>query len=524
MLRRNVWFVLVALVVGAACGKVNPPMERDDDGGVMCTVPTQAEACAGKCGELTVCETAFSCGDDCAGELTCGGQTANVCGCAIQPCGIDSFATGDASAQTIVDIALDASGNVLVAGNFRGTITLGTASYTNPGAVRTDMFLVKLSSAGVVLWSKAFGDSTAGLDGDQHVNGIDVDATGNVVLVGFSASTTNLGGAPLAATSDMVIGKFDKDGTHLFSAAYGSDMGFEAYAMAIDPASQDIIVTGKFWGTLKFGSLAAMTAVGTQAYYDIFLVRFAASGTPITSKRYGDDYEQQPEAIATGGSHVYLMAHFGGSYDYGPPSSTTVTAPTDSSYMALAKLTISGFNHAWTKQYGTGSGTSVDQMRIDADATGNIFVSGALDGTLDITSPPYDGTAGDGFLAKLDVNGATVWAKQFANLNILAVTVDAAGTVYTVGYVDGTVDLGGGPVAYNGSADPFIAHYAADGTHLWSRVFAAPVGTLQRATAVAVNADGKIWVGYNFDGMIDLGAGPLTTQGATDIAVVGYVP
>lgn len=85
------------------------------------------------------------------------------------------------------------------------------------------------------------------------------------------------------------------------------------------------------------------------------------------------------------------------------------------------------------------------------------------------------------------------------------------------------VDLGAGAVTYSGSNDPFIAHYAADGTHVWSRVFPAAVGA-QRAAAIAVAASGTTWVGHNYDGTIDFGLGSVTTQGSTDIAVIGYAP
>src|SRR6185436_2223763 len=114
------------------------------------------------------------------------------------------------------------NGNVFAAGNFKGTVTFGTNTYTS-GATRNDMFLVKMDPTGHVLWSKAFGDPS-GADNDQLVNAIDVDATGNVVLIGYSYGATNLGGSDLAAPGgDMVIGKYDPSGNHVFSASYGTE-------------------------------------------------------------------------------------------------------------------------------------------------------------------------------------------------------------------------------------------------------------------------------------------------------------
>jgi hypothetical protein len=504
----------LALLAVSACGtvKANQP-----DGGT-CETPTQEQACADRCGEVVVCGASFSCGG-CSGELTCGAQTDNTCGCASPPCAVASLTAGDVSAQTLVDIAVDANGNVFAAGNFKGTVTFGNNSYTSSGPTRFDMFLVKLSPAGEVLWSNAYGDlGTA--DSDQTVSAIDVDAAGNVVLVGSSYGPTNLGGSDLgrAAKGDMVIVKLDPAGNHVFSASYGTDFTIDAAAVSIDRASQDILVTGRFWRTLQFGSLASMTAAGTDSYFDIFLVRFTAGGVPAGSRRYGDGAEQIPEALATSGSHLYLSAYFTGTYDYGAPNTTPVS--TTSFYsLALTKLGLGTFTHAWTRKYGT----DVSRTRLAADATGNVFLSGQFGGSLDIVTPALNSAAGDSFLAKIAPDGMTAWAKQHANVGIADIATGADGSVYVAGYVDGDVDLGAGAVTYSGTNDPFIARYAADGTHVWSRVFAAPVGA-QHATAIAVAGDGTTWVGHNYQGTIDFGLGAVTTQGGTDIAVTAYAP
>lgn len=510
----------LALGVVSACGsvKASTPDAGMPDADMGCeTVPTQEEACANRCGDVVVCGASFTCGD-CSGELTCGAQEANTCGCVSSPCAVASFTAGDVNVQTLVDIAVDADGNVFAAGNFKGTVTFGSNSYTS-GPTRNDMFLVKLSPAGEVLWSNAFGDLN-GADSDQSVSAIDVDAAGNVVLVGYSYGPTNLGGSDVgrASKGDMVIAKFDAAGSHVFSAGYGTDFTIDAIAMSIDRASQDILVTGRFWKILKFGSLGSMTALGTQSYYDIFLVRFSAAGVPAYSKRYGDDLEQDPEALATSGDHLYMSAYFTGTYDYGAPNTTPVS--TSSFYaLALTKLSKSTFSHAWTRQYGT----DVYGSRLAADATGSVFVSGSFGGTLDITSPVLDSAAGSTFLAKVGPDGNTAWAKQFANLSIADITAGADGSVNVAGYVNGDVDLGAGTVTYSGSRDPFIAHYAADGTHVWSRVFGAAMGN-QSAASIAVAASGTTWVGYSYEGSIDFGTGSVTTQGGTDIAVTAYVP
>lgn len=89
---------------------------------------------------------------------------------------------------------------------------------------------------------------------------------------------------------------------------------------------------------------------------------------------------------------------------------------------------------------------------------------------------------------------------------------DAAGNLYLVGLFSisanggGTTDLDPGPGTYplttNGDRDGFVAKYAADGTLLWARSFG---GTgFDKATAVAVDPAGNVYVGGQVTGAVDL--------------------
>jgi len=62
---------------------------------------------------------------------------------------------------------------------------------------------------------------------DRFLNGIALDATGNIALAGAFRGTLSLGGAcsPLvsAGDQDMFVAKLDPDGDCLWAQAYGSD-------------------------------------------------------------------------------------------------------------------------------------------------------------------------------------------------------------------------------------------------------------------------------------------------------------
>lgn len=492
-----------------------------DDAGTDagCEVPTMDEVCADRCGEIVVCGQAFTCGT-CEGELSCGGAgTANVCGCAEPPCALFTDSFGDAAIQLIRGLAVDYEGNVFVAGDFRGTITFGDTTHTNAGSgSRYDMFLVKFDRSGNVLWSRSFGGAAdATTDRDQRVRGLAVDGAGNVVLAGEGSGIVSFGGANLE--NDILIAKFNGDGEHLWSAAYGTEFTSYPTAIAVDPGTYDVVMTGAFWGTLRFGSLSAMTATGTQAYYDMFVVRFrAADGVPQYSRRFGDEWEQQPNSVAVSRSHVYIASTFYGTFDFGAPNVTTLSSSTYYS-LAIARLGVSTFTHSWSSSFGT----NVWGVELAADQNGNLFVSGGFSDSLDIITPALTTAAGAAFLAKLDEGGTTTWARQYENVDITALAVGADNSIYFAGVASGDTDLGGGSISYSGTRDAFIAHLAADGTHLFSRVFVS-AGADQVAAGIGASADGEVWAGFDFQGNVDLGTGELRTAGATDIAIGRYVP
>ena len=501
-------------------GRDDAPVDMNGgDAGPVCeTDPTMEQACADRCGEVVLCEMTFVCGG-CAGELACGGAgTANECGCAEAPCAVASFRTGDLDRQTVVALDVDRDGNVFIAGDFRGTITIGDDDYTNRGTVRMDMFIAKLDPQGTPLWSRAYGGIGDTEGSSQNARALAVDPAGNVVLVGESSAPVNLGRDDLAADGDIVIVKLSGDGDHIFSATYGSEFGVDPTALAIDPASQYIFLAGSFYGTLRVGALPGITAAAPGGNFDIFLVELAPGGRPLEAKRFGDPSEQSAESIAISGNGLFLSGYFHGDFNFGPvdrdPLSTTAFYA-----LAVTKLSVSALAHHWSRQYGT----EVSNSRLAGDSSGGVFLSGRFSGSLEIATPPLNSDDGEAFLARLDSEGTTVWSRQFANVLIRALDAGRDGTLYVVGQTRGVTDLGGGTVSGDGSPDAFIAHYAADGSHIWSRTFAGVSGD-QSAVDVAVSLDGTTWIAAPLEGEVDFGDGTLISSGDIDALVVGYAP
>ncbi len=106
-------------------------------------------------------------------------------------------------------VATDTSGNVYITGGFNSaTITFGTTTLTNAG--NGDIFITKYDAAGIVLWAKSAGGTSA----DEGF-GIATDASGNVYVTGrFQSSTITFGTPTLinAGSKDIFIAKYDGTG------------------------------------------------------------------------------------------------------------------------------------------------------------------------------------------------------------------------------------------------------------------------------------------------------------------------
>lgn len=487
------------------------------DDGACCTSAPEDEICAGKCGSIDNCGDDVSCAT-CVGEATCSSE--NVCGCPARPCAIQTFSFGNANQEYIAGMAVDGSGNVYVVGDFRGTLQFGDVTLTavvGP-SIRDDIFLVKFDPMGQPIWAKSFGDGSA-----QEARGVAVDGAGNVVIIGRSSGTINFGGADLAA-SDLVVAKFSADGQHVFSDRYGNG-NFQPWAVAIDQATGDVIVTGQFWDNLTFGSYS-LTSAGSYSYFDGFLLRFDAAMAPQHARRFGANYDEQPTSVGVVGDYAYVAGTFADAFSFGAPNAVTLTA-TGWSDLFVAKLGRGTFSHGWSLRFGDNGSTgyAVEKARLVVDPpTGDVIVTGNFTGDMEF-SPALSTTETEIFLARLaSADGASVWAKQFAKANVGALAIGPGGHLFLVGYAEGDVDFGGGIRPASGSnRDVFIARFDGGGEHIYSRVFASPVGD-QQAEAVATTQAGEAWIGARFDGQLEFGMDTLQSQGGNDIALGKYAP
>ncbi len=354
---------------------------------------------------------------------------------------------GDGSNQLAGGLAVDGAGNIIVASQSRGTIDFGGGPLTNMD--NNDVFVAKLDPAGNHLWSKRFGDAA-----QQYVEGVAVDAAGNVIITGSSNGTLDFGGGPItsAGFTDVFVAKLDADGNHLWSKGFGDGSFQEANAVTVDAAG-NILLTGSVAGTTDFGG-GPLMANGVNA----FLVKLDPSGAHLWSHAFGSMSQQEGRAIATDAAgNVYWAGDFFYMIDFGGGALTSA-GHID---VFLAKLDSAG-NHVWSKGFGSADYQRVSGLAIDADA--NLVLSGNFENTIDFGGGTLT-SAGltDAFVAKLDTSGNHAWSRRVGDVTFdrsVGATVDSASHVLVTGHFEGSADFGGGALVDAGAGDAFVAKLA----------------------------------------------------------------
>jgi hypothetical protein len=419
-----------------------------------------------------------------------------------------SQAYGDGVEQDVTSVASDASGNVIITGNFFGTVSFGGVALAAAGL--NDVVLAKYSSNGAHLWSKSFGSAN-----NDTGNAVAVDAAGNVYLLATCFGNVDFGGGLLTigGGNDIFLVKFDASGTHLWSQRFGDSSLQFGKDIAVD-AVGDVAITGQFMSTVDFGGGVLTSGGGMDAY----LAKFSgAAGTHLWSQRFGDGSTQAGNGVAfDAAGDVVITGELQGSADFGGGTLSS----TGSQDVFVAKYT-SGGAHAWSQRFGDTSAQL--GWKIATDASSNVVIAGSLQGEIDFG----DGTltsAGsqDVFIAQFGAGGVHNWSRRYGSTLTdagLSVACDAASNVLVAGYFSGSVSFGGGLLVGVGN-EAFIARYHSDGTHAWSQRFGD--GSSQIAYDVAIGGTGNVAVGVRFIGTVDFGGGVLTSAGVNDVAIANF--
>jgi hypothetical protein len=163
---------------------------------------------------------------------------------------------------------------------------------------------------------------------------------------------------------------------------------------------------------------------------------------------------------------------------------------------------------------------------VAVDAAKNVVVAGDVRGSATFgkeTVTSVDET--DIFVGKLDPAGQGLWVRRWGDLGgqqANGVAVDAAGNVFAVGSMSGSVNFGTGLIASKGLNDMFVVMLDASGTVKWAKTF-GDTGD-DKLHDIALDPMGRLLVTGTFSEVVDFGFGKTVSAGGLDGVVLMLDP
>lgn len=302
--------------------------------------------------------------------------------------------------------------------------TSGSLRGTSQGG--SDLFLIKLADDGSEVWGKQLGAAQLGsTTANEQLWGMALDAAGNIYVTGStSGNLAGLNPAPPAGTTSLFIVKFDPSGTVLWTRQLGvNNRTTVARGIAVG-ANGDVYVAGH-----------TNAGLGGQAYAgggaDAFIVRYSSSGTLLGTRLLGTSAQDQAFALTTaqegGQTFIYATGTTNGSF-----SGYTNDGPNYDLFLVKLDAALS---RQWLTQEGTSENISVNAILYLDDT---VFVAGATRRNL-ATNAALGSS--DMLLAQYKPNGARRHVSYLGNgaqETAQALTADPSGNLFLTGATDGS--------------------------------------------------------------------------------------
>lgn len=365
------------------------------------------------------------------------------------------------------NIGTDASGNVYVVGQFSAdTISFGITDLLNLGDF--DIFLVKYSPSGNVIWAKRAGGNNREL-----AYGIAIDVNSNIYITGYfrgpsstfdTITLTN----PSNYFTDIFLAKYDSSGNVIWAKSFGGTDEDEDFAVTTD-GNSNVYLTGYF----KSPSIVVGNDTLILSNGSVFVAKFDSSGNEIWVKQL---VANDTRSIATDVSgNIYIAGTFGNA---GATIGTVNLTSSGQGDVFFAKLNSMG-NIIWAKSAG---GSSYDYAtKIVVDNNNNIIIGGYFQsptitfGTSILTNvnpSTVAGGQGNIFLVKYDTLGSLFWAKSAGGMywdGLNSMATDAMNNIYLTGYYNAPSVTFSTITLTSPNLNLFVAAYDSIGNVIWAK-------------------------------------------------------
>ena len=350
--------------------------------------------------------------------------------------------------ETAGSIALDANGNVYVAGDtvsadFPTTGNAFQPTYAGGSNNPADGFIARFTAAGVLSYSTYFG----GVDVD-HINGLAIASDGDITFSGRTRSSqvegfplVNAIDTTLAGTADAFVARLESNGASLvfstFIGGTGDELSFYRSGHAID-AQGNVYISGNTSSVDYPTTAGAFRTVRTNATNDGFVTKLSANGQTILASTWfggsnGENLVSDVALAPTGEVVIGGETNTTAGFPLVNANQTTFQGGIRDGFVAKLNATLT--SAIFSTYYG---GNARDVVRdVAVDAAGTIHIVGTTGSTtLPLVQPvqPTLASANDAFIARFGPTGALTFSSFLGStqVNEEGMTVAATATGQTV--------------------------------------------------------------------------------------------
>ncbi len=330
-----------------------------------------------------------------------------------------------------IHIAPTASGNIIVAGTFRNSVSFDGISLNNGGD--DDIYLVEYDTNGNALWALKASDGNVGAGGSIKVYDVATDTAGNIYVAGnFTRSSTTNGPYLFFDTiqlygglsESMFLVKYDSQGNVLWAKGgsgkiNGNNLVLDNMGNAYLTGWYDVIPN---FATISIGDSSFSISGISYAVSEMFTAKFNAAGITQWIYHYGTSTSNNRNYAGVGitideDDNLLMLAHV---------STNPLTAEVRklSSITGGLLSTFTGYNMALNRPQVIGSKAS------------DHFLLG-----------------GRGYLDKYDLSGNGLWSLPITGTGVMtarSVVEDHESNIYTCGsFTTGGLIIGSSTLPHN---------------------------------------------------------------------------